>query len=110
MNKVSVTRKDVIINMNTEIRLAAELVYQTELRFSFMDRALFDKYTEGCLHERLSLEQIVDLMGRLSFCNSLVYLYSAGMSFASILDADDRAIRLKIAHMKEEEAAEEDEA
>ena len=96
--------------MNTEIRLAAELVFQTEMLYSFMDRALFDKYMEGRLHEQLTLDQIIDLMGPISFCNSLVYLYSAGMSFASILDADDRAIRLKIAHMKEEEAAEEDEA
>ena len=107
MNKVSVTRKDEIINMNTEIRLASELVFQTEMLYRFMDRALFDKYMEGRLHEQLTLDQIIDLMGPSSFCNALASLNNAGMAFMDMLKAMDRAIRLKVAFMSEEDKAEE---
>lgn len=93
--------------MNTEIRLASELVFQTEMLYSFMDRALFDKYMEGRLHEQLTLDQIIDLMGPISFCNALADLNNAGMAFTNMLEAMDRAIRLKVAFMSEEDKAEE---
>lgn len=81
--------------MNTEIRLASELVYQKEMRYWPRDRELNDRYKEGMPDERLTLHEIIDVMGMIAFCNALAALYDAGLSFSGCMAAMDDAIRRK---------------
>lgn len=81
--------------MNTEIRLAAELVYNKELRYSTtFSHALVDNGAPR--DRRMILSELVKEMGILSFSNALIDLHDAGMDFASILIAMDEAIRKRL--------------
>lgn len=94
--------------MNTETRLAAELVYQKELRYgTTFSHALVDNGAPR--DRRMTLEECVDELGPLSFCTALIDLYNAGLGFSSILLAMDLAVRKRL-NIMQAEMDEEDEA
>lgn len=94
--------------MNTEIRLAAELVYNKELRFWPRDRALYDRYEDGMPDGHLDLREIIEIMGPIAFCNALAVIYDAGLSFSGCLSAMDLAIRKKVDWLREKETSDEE--
>lgn len=82
--------------MNTEVRLAAELVYQNELRYT-NDYHIMNTLAAGMTQENvlIPLETMVNVLLPNGFCAMLCLLSKAGMSFIDIQWSIDSAIRRK---------------